>query len=583
MNELKDDDEFVLKVEKDPLIGQKLGGRYDVISVLGRGGMGVVYKAHQSDIDRYVALKTLHISRVIDRDTLKTFQSEAQAVSKVRHPHTVMLYDFGVSSDGVPFLVMELLEGKSFRDVLKQDGPMSLSRANDIFQQVLEALSHAHDNGIVHRDLKPENIVLSKRSDYEDWVHVLDFGISGMMGTDAVDKIVGSPPYMSPEQCSMKNADPRSDIYSLAICLYEALSGGFPYQARSTMEIIDCHINGAPKVLKELNTNTSTMESVSQVILKAMEKRPEKRFQSAREFALELDEAVAKDSKRGLSLIHRIELDAPRTNEFVENREEVLKELEEKKEDNRRKHFAKKKGVVDGFKTFFHGDEEPEGGSEVATSPATVDKQNYVFLNCPHCDTPTQEGLSLCLSCGRSLAAKADYSKIRAAKGNFALPKYQEMNAEAAPPPTRGFSQKTRSAMVQGGREWTRTTGLVLISILLISCVFIVAGGTKYVILFAESLQGRPSTPALSPDGEAAVLDPKASDGPESVSAESKNSDPTEAETKSSATKSSDGKVSAAKSSDRKLSAAKGSETKVSAKSLDNKSVAKSSAAKGLH
>ncbi|MBX9570952.1 MAG: serine/threonine protein kinase [Candidatus Obscuribacterales bacterium] len=489
MNELMDDDEIVLKVEKDPLIGQKLGGRYEILSVLGRGGMGVVYKAHQADIDRFVAIKTLHVSRVIDRDTIKRFQSEAQAVSRVRHPHTVMVYDFGVSEGGVPYLVMELLEGTNFRDLLKQQGPLSLARANFIFQQVFEALAFAHDSGIVHRDMKPENIMLSQKGEQEDWVFVLDFGIAGMMGSDASQQIVGSPPYMSPEQCSMKEADPRSDLYSLAICLFEALSGRLPYQARSAMEIIECHVSGQPKVLKDLDTNTSTLESISQVILKAMEKRPEKRYQSAREFAADLEEAVGKDSKRGLALRHRVGLDAPRANEFVETRKDVLRELSGADETEARR--SEKKGIVSGIQSFLHGDAPVEKAESSNDRNETSDKNAvYLFLNCPHCNAPTEEGLALCLSCGRSLASKGDYSKIRAAKGEFSLPKYQEMKPEA-PLSSKGFSQRTRNAMIQGGRVWTRTSGLMVVSLILIVCVFIVSGGLAYV---SKLLPGSPSS-----------------------------------------------------------------------------------------
>lgn len=506
MSELIDDDEIVLKVEKDPLIGQKLGGRYEILSVLGRGGMGVVYKAHQADIDRFVAIKTLHVSRTIDRDTIKRFQSEAQAISRVRHPHTVMVYDFGVSEGGVPYIVMELLEGTSFRDVLKQQGPLSLARANSIFQQVLQALAFAHDSGIVHRDLKPENIMLSQRGDREDWVYVLDFGISGMMGADAAQQIVGSPPYMSPEQCSLKDADPRSDFYSIAICFFEAVSGRLPYQARSAMEIIECHVSGQPKILKDLDTNTSTYESVSQVILKAMEKRPEKRYQTAKEFGMDLEDAIAKDSKRGLALRHRVGLDAPRAGEFVETRKEVLRELSG--EEDRETKKQEKKSLVAGIQTFLHGDAPAPTKKEQIEKAENEKNAAYLFLNCPHCNAPTEEGLALCLSCGRSLASKADYSKIRAAKGEFSLPKYQETKAEL-PLSARGFSQRTRNAMIQGGRVWTRTSGLMVVSFILIICVFIVAGGLGYVSKLmpgSQPVAGVPDTPAASSDGAGTKL-----------------------------------------------------------------------------
>ncbi len=452
MNDLEDD-EIVLRVEKDPLIGKELAGRYEIVSVLGRGGMGVVYKARQKDIDRIVAVKTLHMSGVMDSRLIQRFRSEAQAVSKVRHPNTVVLYDFGVSSEGVPFLVMEMLDGKSFRDIVKANAPLlNLGRVNRVFQQICAALGYAHENGIVHKDLKPENVMICQRSGQTDWVYVLDFGIAGMMEAPEKDRheIVGSPPYMSPEQCSGKaGVDQRSDIYSLGVCLFEALSGKFPFQARTAMEMLDCHISAKPLLLKELDTKFSTYESLTQMILKSMEKKPENRQQSAAEFAAELEEALKKDSKRGMQLKDRVTLEV--SSALSSNDEPAEDEIESK-------------GRKDS-------DEDTK----------------YYFSNCPHCDAQTQPGLSLCLSCGRSLASKEDFSRIRASKGEFSLPKYQELGADSAQAPP-GFSKRSR--LVMSGNIWTRPSTYFILSFFLMVAIFVAAGGPQ--IMMEKLKESRP-------------------------------------------------------------------------------------------
>lgn len=474
MNNLTDDDEISIRIEKDPLIGQTLAGRYGIVSIIGRGGMGVVYKAKHLAMDRFVAVKTLHIGG--DPEALRRFQQEAKAVSQVKHPHTVTLYDFGVSSEGQPFLVMELLNGISLRDALK-DGPLSLARANEIFQQVVDALSCAHEAGVVHKDLKPENIMLSQKPGFgPDWVHVLDFGISTMSSsTDRpiglsrdVGKIVGSPPYMSPEQCSLSAIDNRSDIYSLGICLFECLSGGFPYKARTAIELLECHIAGKPKALREVNVHTSTYESVSQLINKALEKKPDKRHEHIKLFGAELEEAVATDSKRGLALKDRVSMELPRTAEFAQLNKEIIDGLED--EDR----HSKAANIVSQLRHMIYGDQEPH-------KDAKEEEDKVVFFFCPHCKAETQPDLSLCLCCGRSLATKDDFSKLRAARGDFSLPK-QKSHQKETPKVSREFSQRTKAAMVKTGRAWTRSLGLLFLSLILILCVFVVSGGYQLVV-----------------------------------------------------------------------------------------------------
>ncbi len=506
MNNLTDDDEISIHLERDPLLGQTLGGNYGVVSVIGRGGMGVVYKARHTTMDRFVAIKTLHIGKAGNPEALRQFQREARAVSQVKHPNTVKLYDFGVSPEGQAFLIMELLNGICMRQMMKEVGPLPPARANLIFQQVISALACAHEAGIVHKDLKPENIMLCEKTGYgSDWVHVLDFGISALANggntwTDsnavlAPLEIIGSPPYMSPEQCAMiPNIDHRSDIYSLAICIFEALSGTFPFKARTAMEVLDCHLSVKPRLLRDIGMHTSTYESVSQLLNKALEKKPEKRFNTIKEFGAELDEAITKDSKRGLALKDRVSMEIPRTAEFVRLNKEVIEDLEDGDEmitpTNRRSYFASRTGgFLGGIKSLIYGD----AGS--ADQNAKPDKDKVVFFQCPHCGTDTQPELSLCLCCGRSLATKDDFSKLRAARGDFSLPKQKSTTKDQPRVVRQELSQRTKAAMLKTGRAWTRSIGLVFLSIVLVACVFVISGGYH---LLVTTLTPKPQRSPLS-------------------------------------------------------------------------------------
>lgn len=491
MNNLTDDDEISIHLERDPMLGQTLGGNYRVLSIIGRGGMGVVYKAKHAVIERFAAIKTLHIGKAGNAEAVRQFHKEARAVSQVNHPNTVKLYDFGFSPEGQPFLIMEFLNGTSLRQVMKESGPLPLARVNTIFQQVIAALGCAHQAGIVHKDLKPENIMVSEKADFgPDWVHVLDFGISALSANHAGTnggaaeeqrEIIGSPPYMSPEQCQRTTEiDQRSDIYSLAICIFEALSGTFPYKARTAMEVMECHISAKPKLLRDVAMSTSTYESLSQVLNKALEKKPEQRHQSMEEFGIELEDAITKDSKRGLALKDRISMEIPRTAEFVRVNREVIEDLEDENELNRKAYFASRnQGVMGMLKSIILGDEP---GPTEATKQEPENQDKIIFFECPHCGAKTQPELSLCLCCGRSLAAKDDFSKLRAARGEFSLPKQKSGSKETPRVVRQEFSQRTKAAMVKTSRVWTRSLGLIFLGLLLVTCVFVMSGGYHLVM-----------------------------------------------------------------------------------------------------
>jgi serine/threonine protein kinase len=304
-------------VERDPLVGTRLGDRYEIVSVIGRGGMGVVYKARQEQMDKLMAIKMLHSHMVSDSEAVKRFYREAKTVSQVKHHHIVTLYDFGMSSQGQPFLVMDYLQGVSLKDELKNNGPLSFERADRIFTQIVDGLAAAHSLDVVHRDLKPENIVLSSNAPTGDWVTLVDFGLSKLKEPKTQDAytitktgdVCGSPPYMSPEQCLAASAvDPRSDTYSLAIVVYESLSGFLPYKAKSAIEMMDCHLYGAPTPFSQCSPDFKVCTELTNVLNKALSKEPEQRQEDIQTFGKELHEALARDGIKLKSYKHRMEI-----------------------------------------------------------------------------------------------------------------------------------------------------------------------------------------------------------------------------------------------------------------------------------
>lgn len=270
------------------LSGRTIDGKYLVIEQLGRGGSGVVYKAEHTLINRLVALKVLHAHLVQNEDSLKRFHHEARVASKLNHPNAVLLYDFGLF-ENMPYLVMEYLEGTTLKEKIKEHGALSVSEVNSVFQQVGSALAEAHRIGIVHRDLKPENIMITHKEDGTDFVKVLDFGIakllhqSGEKGATVVTQaglFYGTPQYASPEQVVSRELDARSDIYSLGIILYEALSGEVPFTAPSLMEILMKQLHEQPVGLRTKKPLLKTPKEIDDILLKCLQKEPGNRYQS---------------------------------------------------------------------------------------------------------------------------------------------------------------------------------------------------------------------------------------------------------------------------------------------------------------
>ncbi|MFL6256252.1 MAG: protein kinase domain-containing protein [Pyrinomonadaceae bacterium] len=287
---------------EDRLIGQVLAGKYRIDDKIDEGGMGCVYRATHVLMEKVIAVKVLHPALAADDKIVQRFTREAKAASRISHPHAINVTDFGESENGVVYLVMEYLRGRTLKDIVRSGGPMTLARTVEIVRQVAGALDAAHTEGVVHRDLKSDNIMLDEATG-GDWAKVLDFGIAKIQQTErnihetdpgltAPNLIIGTPQYMSPEQCSQaSDIDARSDIYSFGIIIYEMLAGHVPFTGDSPTAIMMKHIQEpAPSILDE---RTDLPEGVGRVVARALAKRPEDRFQTAAELALALAEAAA--------------------------------------------------------------------------------------------------------------------------------------------------------------------------------------------------------------------------------------------------------------------------------------------------
>lgn len=279
-------------IQNDSLIGTIFAERYILESLIGRGGMSSVYKARHIALDKYFALKVMHVFLLSDSQNVRRFLVESKASSTLAHPNLIAVHDFGVTSDGLPFFVMDFIDGRSLEDILEEQEFMSAEHCLRIMAQIMDGLTDVHEHGIIHRDLKPSNIMVSINSDGSERVRIVDFGIAKVL-TDGNEntpnltmtgEVVGSPFYMSPEQCMGKSLDARSDIYALGCMLYRCLSGKYPLCGSTPLETFSMQISASPAPLSQVCPSANIPPLVEDVVLKALEKDPQRRFQSVAEF-----------------------------------------------------------------------------------------------------------------------------------------------------------------------------------------------------------------------------------------------------------------------------------------------------------
>jgi serine/threonine-protein kinase len=285
--------------------GMIIRNKYQIIERIGIGGMGLVYRGRHLTFNEICAIKIVNDDIAGNASFLQRFQTEAIVARKLRHPNAVRVEDFDYTEDGRPFIVMELVEGKNVSEILQKEGALSVARAIRIARQVGLAIGVAHKLGIVHRDLKPGNIILTTDEQGQETAKVLDFGIAKLREIAGEDRpemtmtgmVVGTPLYMSPEQFLGKKAggevDGRTDIYSLGVVLYQMITAQLPFEAETPYALMLQHLQTSARPPHEVKPELHIPSALSQVILKAMEKSRENRFQTAEEFVAALDQVTA--------------------------------------------------------------------------------------------------------------------------------------------------------------------------------------------------------------------------------------------------------------------------------------------------
>lgn len=291
--------------EGDEYVGKTIAHKYRVEALIGEGGMGRVFRARQIALDKVVVLKVLRATLLSDERTVARFQREAKAASRLNHPNSISVLDFGQAEDGALFIAMEYVSGQDLHQILSREWPLGEGRVVRLVSQVLSALSDAHGAGVIHRDLKPENIMVEQRRNEPDFVKVLDFGIAKI--TDTQDDgpaltragfVCGTPEYMSPEQARGAQLDHRSDLYAVGVILYQLMTGLLPFESDSAVGFATKHLTEEPPPPSRRRPEARISPAMERLILRSLSKNPDDRPANAEAFKAELL-AVDKERRRG--------------------------------------------------------------------------------------------------------------------------------------------------------------------------------------------------------------------------------------------------------------------------------------------
>jgi tRNA A-37 threonylcarbamoyl transferase component Bud32 len=275
----------LVSLEGGSLVGTVIDDRYKIESIIGRGALGTVYKANQELVGRPVAVKVLHSYLISDPETVKRFQQEARGVSRLKHPHIITVFDYGLLPNGLPYIAMDYLEGDTLAKILHERKLLSIKELMPIIKQVCDALEEAHNCGVIHRDVTPDNIVLIEQGGQKNFVKVVDFGIAKLLRVDdetlssltKAGSVGGSPVYMSPERITNKEINHRSDIYSLGVVIFESLVGRPPFASTDAARLMLAQVNEIAPRLKDIRPDFLFPQELEDVIAKALAKAPDER------------------------------------------------------------------------------------------------------------------------------------------------------------------------------------------------------------------------------------------------------------------------------------------------------------------
>jgi serine/threonine protein kinase len=285
----------------DPLIGRVINDRFKITALIARGGMGKVYRAEQAPLGRVCAIKVLNPNYAGEHDPEfhKRFFLEASIASKLTHPNTVTIFDYGRTDDDIYYMAMEYLEGHTLHRAIREAAHFPEERAAHIARQICRALREAHSLGVIHRDLKPANIFLVEHGDETDFVKVLDFGLVKNVSGDGKGEdltqtglFMGSPKYMAPEQIRGDKVDARTDIYALGIIMYEMITGKVPFDRPNSVNILMAHVNEDAPPMRQMNPNIQLSPAIEETVGRCMAKDPDQRFRS-------MDEVLAALKRMG--------------------------------------------------------------------------------------------------------------------------------------------------------------------------------------------------------------------------------------------------------------------------------------------